>query len=488
MALMDYAGQADAYKRLLQTPEIGVTEAHYNAPAPVPASDKYKDEGGYVSSLASSQAQAVQQDSLLEMPQSPLEQVVEKNGKAKTLGKMALTALSGGLLAPVLMPELMGAGKRYEADMDAYKKERTSANLAERISQIEFDNIQPEDIPYLELASGDFGKLGTEMYDAQNTARGSDHDVADYAGVDYRQWMQRGDPQKQADRRRYQQSIGQLEEYTQPELYAEGKTPEQVGAVKSAELFGSAEGQQYGDDRQIITGVRGQVQAYDQGLESLGSIKTMLEDPENSDMAGWPRIIRDAINANTKEDGSMDAEMAAGVVDLISQATFGALSQSELDLLKGGLMDPTKSTEYNLGTINTAMKRIENDRALALETAQGAAERYKGWEGQKDYDKIFKNDWLYNNVGAGSRVPSIPAYGNKEEVTFQDYREYMESQRGPFDEPLTRDELVMGFAELREQSEAEYNAMIEKQKADEEAAKRARLGLDRPWPTVAGQE
>jgi hypothetical protein len=46
----------------------------------------------------------------------------------------------------------------------------------------------------------------------------------------------------------------------------------------------------------------------------------------------------------------------------------------------------------------------------------------------------------------------------------------------------------MGFAEYRDESEAEYNAMIEKQKSDAEAAKRARLGLDRPFPTVGGRE
>jgi hypothetical protein len=184
----------------------------------------------------------------------------------------------------------------------------------------------------------------------------------------------------------------------------------------------------------------------------------------------------------------MDAEMATGVVDLISQATFGALSQSELNLLKGGLMDPNKSMEYNIGTLDKAMKRIENERELTLSEAKGASDRYKDWDGQDDYGKLFENDWLYNNVGEGSRIASIPAYGNKEEISFKDYTEFAQSQRGPFDEPLTRDELIMGFAELREQSEGEYNAMMEKQKADAEAAKRARLGLDRPWPTVAGQE
>jgi hypothetical protein len=229
-------------------------------------------------------------------------------------------------------------------------------------------------------------------------------------------------------------------------------------------------------------------QKYDQNISSLGEIRNSLADPEADGLTGWPRVVRDFLNINNYTDGAMDSEMATGVVDLISKATFGALSQSELDLLKGGLMDPTKSMEYNIGTIDKAIKRNEDERQLALESARGAAGRYKNWKGQKDYATLMDNDWLYNNVGEGSQIQSIPAYGGKDEISYKDYVEYAQSQRGPFDEPLSRDELITGFSELREQSEAEYNAMIEKKKADAEAADRARLGLNRPWPTVAGQE
>jgi hypothetical protein len=80
------------------------------------------------------------------MPQSPLEQVMEKNGKAKTFGKMALTALSGGLLAPVLMPELIGAGKRYEAEMEAYEKQVEQQALTADITGLG-DGVEDSDDP-----------------------------------------------------------------------------------------------------------------------------------------------------------------------------------------------------------------------------------------------------------------------------------------------------------------------------------------------------
>ena len=171
MATMDYAGEADAWKRLLQMPEIGVTEADYNPPAPAAPAAPAPSEG-------------------LMMPQSPLEKVMEKNGKGKTLGKMALTALSGGLLAPVLMPELMGAGKRYEAEMDAYKEDLTAQRMSERLESIDFDNLQPEDIAFLNAASKDLGAFGTDMLAAQMNSDGGDSAIAAAYGYTPYQWSQ----------------------------------------------------------------------------------------------------------------------------------------------------------------------------------------------------------------------------------------------------------------------------------------------------------
>ena len=178
MALFDFASEADSYKRLLEMPEIGVTAADYEAPvAPEP-------EG-------------------LIMPQSPLEKVMEKNGKAKTLGKMALTALSHGLLAPVLMPELMGAGKKYEAEMDAYKEDLTAQRMAERLESIDFDNLQPEDIAFLDAASSDLGKFGTDMLASQMTGAGGDAAIAAHFGYSPLPVESAGDREKEGSDQRY---------------------------------------------------------------------------------------------------------------------------------------------------------------------------------------------------------------------------------------------------------------------------------------------
>jgi hypothetical protein len=260
------------------------------------------------------------------------------------------------------------------------------------------------------------------------------------------------------------------------------ETPEAAAARKSAEAFGTSEGNQYGSDREAITGVRTKVMQADQSLNGLSAIESMLENPDNEDMTGWPRMIRDFLKTNTAEDGTIDEATANGVVQMISKATFGALSQSELDLLKGGLMDPNKSTEYNLGTLRGAMKRIEDEKQLALSGARQASDRYKKWKGQDDYDSIFEDEWLYNNVGAGSRIKSIPAFGNNDEYSFQDHVSDTMEELGPFDQKPTRDELINSFAKQRREAEELYREMERRRQEAAEAAQQVAPELEQEFP------
>ena len=96
----------------------------------------------------------------LQEPISPLEQVLESNGKAKTAGKLILTALSGGLLAPVLMPELVGAGGRYKNDLELYQKQREMAL------------VDPQDEAVANAIAS--GVTGTELMALQARASGVD--------------------------------------------------------------------------------------------------------------------------------------------------------------------------------------------------------------------------------------------------------------------------------------------------------------------------
>lgn len=366
----------------------------------------------------------------------------------------------------------------YDVEKDAFAAKYKSQMLSSMLDGVDMKNLTLPDLAVLdEIGMGDYAN---DMFSAQNAEVGADHAIAEAVGVPYAQWVKRSPEQKRIDR--YQHGG---DAYQSAVLGSQGKAPEQLQSAKSAEQFGSAEGTQYGQDRQAITSIRGTVQAADQSLEALGGIKGLLSNPDNNDLTGWQRSIRDVIRANTREDGTLDAEMATGVVDLISKATFGALSQSELDLLKGGLMDPTKSVEYNLGTIDKAMERIRNDKDVAVGSAQSAARRYQGWDGQDDYDRIMEDDWLYQNIGEGSRIQSIPAFGGNEEYTFQQYVEDTMAEVGPFGKKPSRDELVVGFAQVRKEAEEAYNEMVRMEKENSATAKQVRAELSRPFPTVA---
>ena len=422
----------------------------------------------------------------LTAPMSPEEQMEEKYGTGGTLLRMLGVGLSGGLLGNSLLPEMgPNAQKEFEAKLKTYNDQVKAQQAAKALSSIDPEKLTPESIALAnEYGGSALGEYYTNVYAAQQNADGGDSAIAKAFDYTPYQWSQLSPETKRDLRDRYAAQNGG-EGVFDYRRQAEGKLPEQLAEAEAAKAFGTKEGGQYGSDREILMNAETTVLRQDQGIASLGEIKSMLEDPSNEDLTGWPRRIRDFVNMNTREDGTLSAESASRVIELISQATFGALNAQELQLLKDGVLNPSKSREFNLGTIDQAIKRIENERERTLSSARGAADRYRSWDGQDDYDSIFKDDWLYNNVGDGSRVEPIPAFGGNDEYTFQQYVEDTVSELGPFDTKPSRDELVLGFSQMRKEAEEAYNEMIRLEKENSEAARAVRAELARPFPTVA---
>lgn len=428
-------------------------------------------------------------DNLLNMakPMSPKEASIAEHGKGGHIARSIGGFFLGDHEMFTKTPE---AKEQYKKDMARYDTANAMKENMPAFREYDAmlrDNDKGNDAEAFYMMNKTFGvdkDLMNQMY-GEHGNRNSTAVPSSLDDILRKSGMSRSDYENESPevQRAIRHQYGTDAEREALDTVAGRRSPEEIQEDKAAELYGSAKGQQFGDDRKSILGIQGQVLAADQQLESLGQIRKNLADPNAEGLTGWPRVVRNFLNANNYTDGAMDAEMATGVVDLISQATFGALSQSELDLLKGGLMDPTKSMEYNLGTLDQATKRIENERDLALSNARGAADRYQKWKGQDDYDDIFKDDWLYQNVGAGSRIQSIPAFGGADEHTFQQYVEETMSSLSPFDKKPSRDQLVNGFAKERELAEEAYNAMIEERRLEEEAAKAAQERLQKPFGT-----
>lgn len=97
---------------------------------------------------------------LLQMPKTPMQQLVEEDGALKTTGKMMLNVLTGGLLSPLIHPELMGKKDQYESDMKLYQKAREMAM------------VDPQDQALADAILE--GKTGPELMALQAVAGGVD--------------------------------------------------------------------------------------------------------------------------------------------------------------------------------------------------------------------------------------------------------------------------------------------------------------------------
>ena len=104
--------------------------------------------------------------SLLPVPLSPIEKMIERDGKAKTFGKMLLGGFTG--LTPFLMPELIGGRERHQAELALYYKQQAAQAERDRMSG---------------LGSGLRDAFGTETLDddmeAAMAARAGGWDLAD---------------------------------------------------------------------------------------------------------------------------------------------------------------------------------------------------------------------------------------------------------------------------------------------------------------------
>ena len=72
--------------------------------------------------IAAAQPEPVPQESLLSAPLSPIQKIMERDGKAKTFGKMLLGGFTG--MTPLLMPELIGSRDRYKQELKDYAEQQ----------------------------------------------------------------------------------------------------------------------------------------------------------------------------------------------------------------------------------------------------------------------------------------------------------------------------------------------------------------------------
>lgn len=104
--------------------------------------------------VAAAQPEPVAQDSLLPVPQSPIEKMMERDGKAKTMGKMLLGGFTG--MTPFLMPELIGGKARYQQELKDYSAQQKLINMQNAAKEYEsllYDDDPSNDMEALQMGA-----------------------------------------------------------------------------------------------------------------------------------------------------------------------------------------------------------------------------------------------------------------------------------------------------------------------------------------------
>lgn len=104
--------------------------------------------------MAAATPEPVTQDNLLQMPMSPMERMMEEDGKAKTIGKMLLGGFTGTM--PFMFPGMAGEKKRYEHELAAYYDQQDqlrTQNQASAYQDMLYDDDPDNDIKALQMGA-----------------------------------------------------------------------------------------------------------------------------------------------------------------------------------------------------------------------------------------------------------------------------------------------------------------------------------------------
>ena len=104
--------------------------------------------------IAAATPEPVTQENLLQMPMSPMERMMEEDGKAKTIGKMLLGGFTGTM--PFMFPGMAGEKQRYEHELEAYydqQNQMRTQNQAAAYEDMLYDDDPNNDIKALQMGA-----------------------------------------------------------------------------------------------------------------------------------------------------------------------------------------------------------------------------------------------------------------------------------------------------------------------------------------------
>ena len=430
----------------------------------------------------------------LAAPLSPEEQMKEKYGTGGTLLRMLGVGLSGGLLGNALLPEMgRGARTKYASELEAYDRAAKRQEQADFMNGLDMDNLTLAQIGQLADFDAGLGKVALDNYTfnqqvsdlgrAQGFASDGIDDENDlWASETFRRYGRATDGtqttlDKTLQNAGYTESeFSELSTETQEAiLYQFGtdeyraasdrvagrKTLDQIEAEGAAGRIGTASGDLTAEAIGFLPNAPKIAQDQDFAMQGVDDLITMFQNGE-IDTGKWTQMMKDTFGYQTAADGKLGLESTKNLISQINAATFGALSEREIETLEKTFANGGFTEEANLEILNDVKKKLQLGKDQHGRKTDESLRRIKEYA-PEEYEFFMADDKNWIQYGDPAKLPT-----SESGVSFAEAWPMMQQ------DGLSREEAIVRW---RDDLKAEREAKAEAEKKAEQARKDAEMAM-----------
>lgn len=239
------------------------------------------------------------------------------------------------------------------------------------------------------------------------------------------------------------------------------KTLDQIEAEGAAGRIGTASGDLTAEAIGFLPNAPKIAQDQDFAMQGVDDLITMFQNGE-IDTGKWTQMMKDTFGYQTAADGKLGLEATKNLISQINAATFGALSEREIETLEKTFANGGFTEEANLEILNDVKRKLQLGKDQHGRKTEESLRRIKEYA-PEEYDFFMADDQNWLQYGDPAKLPTSESGASFAEAW------PMMQQDG-----LSREEAIVRW---RDDLKAEREAKAEAEKKAEQARKDAEMAM-----------
>lgn len=239
------------------------------------------------------------------------------------------------------------------------------------------------------------------------------------------------------------------------------QTLEQIEAEAGAESIGKAAGDLTAEAIGFLPNAPKIAQDQDFAMKGVDDLITMFNAGE-IETGKWTQMMKDTFGIQTAADGKLGLEATKSLIAQINSATFGALSEREIETLEKTFANGSFTEEANLEILNGVKQKLQLGQDQHGRKTEESLRRIKA-KAPEEYEYFMQDDQNWIQYGDPAKLPASDSG-----ASFADAWPMMQQ------DGLSREEAIVQW---RDDLKAERDAKAEADKRAEQAKKDAEMAI-----------